>query len=153
MIEWWTSTISCYGPQTGRSVNEKEEFYELMDKSVTSEKVLVGGNFNGHDGSVWVVLETFIRVWVRKIDNSGMRLLDWAVCKGLGFMNSCFQKKKSRLITFRLSETETMIKYIIVNSKYRRSVKDVKVIPAEEIVNQHYLLLMDIVLKKKVRGK
>ena len=52
-----------------------------------------------------------------------------------------------------MSETETMIKYIIVNSKYRRSVKDVKVIPAEEIVNQHYLLLMDIVLKKKVRGK
>ena len=120
---------------------------------MTSEKVLVGGNFNGHDGSVWVVLETFIRVWVRKIDNSGMRLLDWAVGKGLGFMNSCFQKKKSRLITFRLTETETMIKYIIVNSKYRRSVKDVKVIPAEEIVNQHYLLLMDIVLKKKVRGK
>ena len=124
-----------------------------MDKSVTSEKVLVGGNFNGHVGSVWVVLETFIRVWVRKIDNSGMRLLDWAVGKGLGLMNSCFQKKKSRLITFRLSETETMIKYIIVNNKYRRSVKDVKVIPAEEIVNQHYLLLMDIVLKKKVRGK
>ena len=123
-----------------------------MDKSVTSEKVLVGGNFNGHVGSVWVVLETFIRVWVRKIDNSGMRLLDWAVGKGLGLMNSCFQKKKSRLITFRLSETETMIKYIIVNNKYRRSVKDVKVIPAEEIVNQHYLLLMDIVLKK-VRGK
>ena len=28
-----------------------------------------------------------------------------------------------------------------------------KVIPDEEIVNQHYLLLMDIVLKKKVRGK
>ena len=124
-----------------------------MDKSVTSEKVLVGGNFNGHVGSVWVVLETFIRVWVRKIDNSGMRVLDWAVGKGLGFMNSCFQKKNSQLITFRLSETETMIKYIIVNSKYRRSVKDVKVIPAEEIVNQHYLLLMDIVLKKKVRGK
>ena len=124
-----------------------------MDQSVTSEKVLVGGNFNGHVGSVWVALETFIRVWVRKIDNSGMRLLDWAVGKGLGLMNSCFQKKKSRLITFRLSETETMIKYIIVNNKYRRSVKDVKVIPAEEIVNQHYLLLMDIVLKKKVRGK
>ena len=120
---------------------------------MTSEKVLVGGNFNGHVGSVWVALETFIRVWVRKIDNSGMRLLDWAVGKGLGLMNSCFQKKKSRLITFRLSETETMIKYIIVNNKYRRSVKDVKVIPAEEIVNQHYLLLMDIVLKKKVRGK
>ena len=43
--------ISCYCPQAGRSVNEKEEFYELMDKVVTSEKILVGGDFNGHVGS------------------------------------------------------------------------------------------------------
>ena len=42
--------VSCYYPQTGRSVNEKEEFYELMDKVVTSE-VLVVGDFNGHVGS------------------------------------------------------------------------------------------------------
>ena len=33
--------VSCYCPQAGRSVNEKEEFYELMDKVVTSEKGLL----------------------------------------------------------------------------------------------------------------
>ena len=43
--------ISCYCPQVGRLVNKKEEFYELMDKVVTSEKVLVGGDCNGHVGS------------------------------------------------------------------------------------------------------
>ena len=40
-----------------------------------------------------------------------------------------------------------------MNNKYRRSVKDVKVIPGEEIVSQRYLLLMDMVFKKKVRRK
>ena len=60
---------------------------------------------------------------------------------------------KSQLITFRLGETETMIDYILVNNKYRSSVKDVKVIPGEEIVSQHCLLLMDMVFKKKVRRK
>ena len=44
--------VCCYCPQAGRSVNEKEEFYELMEKVVTSEKVLVGGDFNVHVGSV-----------------------------------------------------------------------------------------------------
>ena len=53
-------------------------------------------------------------------------------------------------MTFRLGETETMIDCILVNNKYRSSVKDVKVIPGEEIVSQHCLLLMDMVLKKKV---
>ena len=42
---------SCYCPQAGRSVNEKEEFCELMGKIVTSEQVLVGGDLNGHIGS------------------------------------------------------------------------------------------------------
>ena len=41
--------VSCYCPQADRSVYEKEEFYELMDKVVTSE-VLVGGDFNCHVG-------------------------------------------------------------------------------------------------------
>ena len=64
-------------------------------------------------------------------------------------MNTCFQKRKSRLITFSSGETETMIDYILANSKYRSSVKDVKVIPSEEIVSQHCLLLIDMVFKKK----
>ena len=46
-----------------------------------------------------------------------------------------------------------MIDYILVNNNYRISVKDVKVIPGEEIVSQRCLLLMDMVLKKKVRRK
>ena len=46
-----------------------------------------------------------------------------------------------------------MIDYILVNDKYSSSVKDAKVIPGEEIVSQHCLLLMDVVFKKKVRRK
>ena len=68
-------------------------------------------------------------------------------------MRILVSRKISHLIKFGLGETETMSNYILVNNKYRSSVKDVKVIPAEEIVSQHYLLLMDMVLKKKVRRK
>ena len=50
-------------------------------------------------------------------------------------MNTCFQKRKSQLITFRSSETETMIDYTLVNNKYRSIVKDVKIVPGEEIVS------------------
>ena len=100
-----------------------------MDKVVTSDNVLVGGDFNGHVGSDMC---GFGEV------HGGfgiVRLLDWAVGKGLHLMNTCFQKRKSRLVTFRSHETETMIDYIPMNNKYRSSVKDVKVIPGEEIVN------------------
>ena len=77
--------------------------------------------------------------------------MDSAVGKGLHLMNTCFQKRKSRLIP--LGETITMIDYILANNKYRSSVKDVKVIPGEEIVSQHCLMLIDMMFKKKVKRK
>ena len=69
-------------------------------------------------------------------------------------MDTCFQKKKSGLITFTSGETETMTDYILVSNKYKSSVKDVKVIPGEEVVSQqHCLLLMDMVFKKKIKRR
>ena len=85
--------------------------------------------------------------------NGGIRLLDWAVGRGLRLMNTCFQKRKIRLVTFRSGETETMIDYILVNNKYRSSARDVKVMPGEQTVSQHCLLSIDMVFKKKIRRK
>ena len=67
-------------------------------------------------------------------------------------MSTCFQKGKSRLITFRSGKTETMIDYILVNKNRRSSVKDVKVIQVKS-TESAFLLLMDVVFRKKVRKK
>ena len=48
-IVW--EVVCCYCSQVGGSVNKKEQFYELMHKVGTSEKVFVIGNFNSHVGS------------------------------------------------------------------------------------------------------
>ena len=125
-----------------------------MDKVVASVKVLVGGDFNGH---VCSDMNSFGEVHgvfgIGQINGGGIRLLDMAVGKGLYLMSTCFQKRKSCLISFRSGETETMINYILVNNNYGSSVKDVKVTPGEEIVSQHCLVLIDMVFKKKVRRK
>ena len=99
--------VSCYCPQAGRSVNEKEKLYEIMDKVVTN-KVLVGGDFNDHvGGDMGGFGETHGRFGIGQINDRGIRILDWEVGKGLRLMNTCFQKGKGRLITS--GETETMI--------------------------------------------
>ena len=98
--------VSSYCPQPGRSVNKKDKFYELKDKVVTSEKVLVGGDFNGHVGSgMGGFGDVHGGLGIGQINNGTIRLLDWAVGKGLSLMNTCFEKRKSWLITFRSSET------------------------------------------------
>ena len=112
------------------------------------------GDFHGHVGSgMGGFGEVHGGFGIGQMNDGRIRLLDWSVVKGLHLMNTCFQKRKSRLISFRPGETETLVDYILVNKKYRSSVKGVKVIPGEVIVNQHCLLLMDMLFKKKVRRK
>ena len=86
--------------------------------------MLVAGSYMGGFGEVH---EGFA------IENDGeIRLLGWAVRKGLPLMNTCFQKRKNRLTTLRSSEIEAMIDYILVNNKYRSSFKDMKMMSGEE---------------------
>ena len=147
-VVWEVLSRCC--PQVHKSENEKE-FYELKDKVVTNEKVIVGGDLNSNVGSdMGGFGEVHGDFGIGQINYGAIRLLDSTGGKELHLMNTCFQKRKSRLIP--LGETETMIDYILANNKYRNSVKDVKVIPSEEIVSQHCLMLIDM-FKKKVKRK
>ena len=91
-----------------------------MEKFVESEKVLVAGDFNGHVCSYMGGFgEVHGGFGIGKINDEWIRLLDWAVGKGMRLMNNFAQKRQIRLITFRLGEYEIMIDYILVNNKYR----------------------------------
>ena len=108
-IVW--EVVSSHCPEAGRSVNEKEEFYEPMDKVVTSE-MLVGGDFNGHVGKdTGCFGDVHSGFGIGQI-NDGVSDC-WT---GLCLMNTCFQKSKTPPMTFRLCETETIIDYIFVNN-------------------------------------
>ena len=108
--------------------------------------MLVGSDFDGHVGSdMGGFGEVHGGFGIGQI-NGGIKLLDWAVGEWLHLVDTCFQKKKSRLTTFKSGKTETMIDYILVNNKYESSVKDVKVILGEEVWSQHCLLA-----RKKVK--
>ena len=79
-------------------------------KVVTSEKVLVRSDLNGHAYSdMGGFGEVHGGFGIGQINDGRIRMLDWAVGKGLCLMNTCFQKRKSWLITFRSGETETFL--------------------------------------------
>ena len=80
--------VSYYCPRVGRSVNEREGFYELMDKVVIIEKGMLMGMLmivnkamlmiiNGHVGSVMGGFREVHGVFgTEQINNGGVRLLD-----------------------------------------------------------------------------
>ena len=67
-----------------------------MNKVLTSEKVLVGGDFNGHVGSdMGGFGEVHGGFGIGQINDVRIRLFDWAVGKGLRLMSTFSEKEKS----------------------------------------------------------
>jgi len=58
--------------------------------------------------------------------------------------NTLFMKQESQLVTYAAGPAKSMVDYIIVRQKDKAKVCNVKVIPNEECVPKHKLLVMDM---------
>ena len=82
----------------------------------------------------------------------GERLLEFAESLDLVICNSLFKKRKSHLVTYSSGGAQTQTDYILTRLKDCKLLKDVKVVPSEECVSQHRLLICSTVIRfpKKV---
>ena len=53
-----------------------------------------------------------------------------------------FKKRNSHLITYRTKDHETQVDYILFRRSLRKYIRDVKVIPEEECLKPHQLLIL-----------
>ena len=90
---------------------------------------------------------------VGKRNAEGRRLLEFCDERELCVANTWFNKTDKRKITYSAGGCGTKIDFVLVGEKYRKYIRDVKVIPWEL---QHRLVVIDLdkkVLKKIVRKK
>ncbi|XP_047249951.1 craniofacial development protein 2-like [Capsicum annuum] len=99
------NVISAYAPQVGLDEKEKKDFWEILDEVVrsilSSEKLLVGGDFNRNIGSLLRGFEDVHGGFgFGERNDGGAALLDFSRAFGLWIANSSFPKKKEHLIMF-----------------------------------------------------
>ena len=148
--------ICAYGPQSGRPDAEKVYFYDEMgsewDLGSSSEIIVSLGDFNGHVGKCAEGFEGVHRGnGVGKRNAEGKRLLEFCDERELCVASTWFKKTDKRKITYSAEGCGTEIDFVLVEKKYRKYVRDVKVIPWEL---QHRLVVVYLnkkVLKKVVR--
>ncbi|XP_016562802.1 uncharacterized protein LOC107861897 [Capsicum annuum] len=109
VINLFTSTwniCSAYAPQVSLGEEEKKKCWGVLDEVVRGvpslEKIFIGGDFNGHIGSLpigYADVHGGFGFGVR--NDKGAALLDFAKAFGLVVVNSSFSKKKKHLVTFR----------------------------------------------------
>ena len=66
-------------------------------------------------------------------NREGKGLLEFDVSCNLVIRNTCFKKRPNHLITFTSGEEKNQIDYVLLRKTFRKHVRDVEVIPGEEI--------------------
>nr|XP_016449154.1 PREDICTED: craniofacial development protein 2-like [Nicotiana tabacum] len=147
-----------------------EDLDEMVPGIPHTEKFFIGGDFNGHTGKiVWGYDDVTIRPaylvpksrclhetqrrenWDVTDDvhcrfdfgvrnEGGDSLLNFAKAFDLVVVNSCFQKKEDRLVTFWSMVAKTQIEYLLCRKRDRGLCTDCKVLPSEWLSTQHRLL-------------
>ena len=144
--------VSVHAPQIGLPDDIKKQFWENLDMVIQdvprSEKLFVGGDFNGHIGVEADGYDTAHGGFgYGERNNGGVSVLDFPVAYDLLVANSSFKKKDDHLVTFRSGPIKTQIDYFLIRVDSRRLCKDCKVIPNEYLGTQRRLLMLDVELK------
>ena len=154
--------LSVYAPQNGLSDAQKDMFYaelaSVTAKVPASEILFPCGDWNGHvgnAGSCFREVHGGFGFGKPEPDAEGERILEFAISHNLMLGNTCFRKRDSHLITYRSGPATTQIDFILFRKSVRRYIKDVKVIPGEEVALQHQLLVCDFLihLSRKTKQK
>jgi len=146
------NVVSIYTPQIGLAEEIKKQFWEDLDLVIQdvprSEKLVIGGDFNGHIGAGVGGYDTTHGGFGYGVSNNGgVSILDFAVAYDLLAVNSYFKKKEDHLVTFRSGSIKTQIDYFLMRANKRRLCKDCKAIPSEYLETQHRLLVLDVEFK------
>ena len=127
--------ICAYGPQSGRTMAEKWQFYDNelaceWNLRSNAEMVLDLGSFNGHDENR---IDRFEGIHGRnsfgKRNVEGEMLLEFCNEKELCVANTWFKKNEERKITYSSRGNRSEIDFVLVGRNDRKYLKNVKAVP------------------------
>ena len=80
----------------------------------------------------------------------GEAILEFATCFDLVVANTFFTNETQKLVTYESGGVSLVVDYVLAR---KNDMKDVTVIPGEECVSQHKLVVMDMRIKRSTKKK
>ncbi|XP_021840371.2 uncharacterized protein [Spinacia oleracea] len=150
--------VSAYAPQAGLDASTRQEFWENLEEVVQrvprSEKLIIGGDLNGHVGSSRDGFESIHGGFgYGERNEAGNAILDFALAYDLGIMNTWFEKRESHLVTYRSGGNASQIDFFLVRIALRQCYTNCKVIPGESTSTQHRLVVLDFRGRSYIRKR
>ena len=153
------NVISAYAPQAGCPTEEKEEFWNTMEGTVTEvkreERLYIGADLNGHVGEGNDGIERWIGKHGYGTRNAeGDRIEEFVIGEDLAVLNTFYKKPEEHLATYQSGGRKTQIDYLLCWRRDLKEVSDCKVIPGENAVPQHKLVMAKVsfrVVKQRMK--
>ena len=150
------NVISAYAPQVGCIREEKETFWLDLDETVETiprnEKIVVGADLNGNIGEGNNGDEECMgRHGLRKRNNKGQAVVDFAKRRELVITNTYFVKKPAYRVTYSSGGRSSQVDYIMVRRRRIKEVVDTKVVVGESVAKQHRIVISAMIIWTKWR--
>ncbi|XP_009594738.1 uncharacterized protein [Nicotiana tomentosiformis] len=150
--------LIAYAPQVVLNEEVKrhfwEDLYEVVHGIPHSLKLFIGEDFNDHIGAAYGGSDDVHGGFGFGVRNEGgTSLLDFVKAFDLVIANSSFPKKEEHFLTFQSSASRTQIDYLFLRKLDRGLCMNCKVIPSENLMTQHRLLVMDLEILRKQRKR
>ena len=146
------SVLSVFAPQSNLPDTDKERFYDQLQSTIAkvpaTETLIPVGDWNGHVGTAaGVYSEAHGGHGYGTRNPDGERMLEFAIANELRVGNTWFKKRNSHLVTYSSGGHSTQIDYILYRKTFISAVSNVNVIPTEESVQQHHLVVCDFTIR------
>src|SRR6218665_1449914 len=149
--------VQVYAPTSMASEEEQDSFFNKLqstiDRTPKEDIIMVIGDFNakvgqGGDG------DTIGGHGLGKQNEAGERLVEFCEGNNLGIMNTWFKQPKRRLYTWTSPDGKhrNQIDYILINKRWKSTIRDVRTKPGADCGTDHELLVATLKTKlKKLR--
>ncbi|KAH1221829.1 Craniofacial development protein 2 [Glycine soja] len=152
------NVISGYAPQVGLAEHFKVKFWEdlegVLQDIPQGEKVFLGGDLNGHVGSVARGFEGVHGGFgLGEMNGEGKSILEFSEALDLSIANTWFKKREEYLITYKSGGTCSQIDFFLIRKSDRKYCLNCKVIPGESLTTQHRVLVMDVRIRDRAKRR
>ena len=148
------TVIVCYAPTEDKEEEEKDSFYEELQKAVEEtpahDVLLILGNLNAKVGTNNEGKEaTMGRHGWGVMNNNGSRLIDFYQENKLTIGGTIFQHKNIHKIIWKSPDghTQNQKDHAPINKMWRGTLQDVRALRGADVGSDHNLVLMKLKLK------
>ena len=146
--------LQCYAPTNEADEEDKDTWYEQLQLAVfkvpQDDLLMIVGDMNANvEADNTNCVRAMGKHGYGVINDNGERLVDFCLNNGCVIGGTIFPHKNIHKLTWRSPDDTTVnqIDHFIVNSKWRRSLQDVRTYRGADANNDHYLVSATMKLK------